>query len=341
MDSLPSEIWFQIFGIACSDSGQTYSALSLVCKWSHELVEPFKFSAISIKGSKSILRFLYLLESDRIQADATRHLLLASDNPRLNPASTVFRNSDPYWEEMVVKGWIHTLAAPSSKWKFEITLDHVDAAIWRIIKILGPTLVTLSLHFTFLTRSSLFPDIELPQLEQLHLYGPYLSSSASHPVFPRLTHLHLSSPHTHHALARHVNRQTPNLTRIYMSERSCSFKTLKNSLGIVSGDPPAPCGEVFHDNLATIMLEVEDGSESFLTDDSAANDLAASEKRPTARLVSVKRWADWAKLLTGHDIEIVPRAVGKWDTIAAAVLDWEEAVGAYVGLSKKSWRIPN
>ncbi|KAJ3501090.1 hypothetical protein NLJ89_g9496 [Agrocybe chaxingu] len=56
-DRLPSEVWMQIFALACLDSGITGRHLSLVCHDFHHCSKPYKLQSIALTRGKHIISF--------------------------------------------------------------------------------------------------------------------------------------------------------------------------------------------------------------------------------------------------------------------------------------------
>ncbi|KAI0745685.1 hypothetical protein C8Q76DRAFT_639539 [Earliella scabrosa] len=81
MKSLPLEIWQRIFALACTDGGQTGTALALVSRFFHAASHPIRFLSLSLYSLRHIEQFLsYLRKHATSRCHLTpkvKHLLLA------------------------------------------------------------------------------------------------------------------------------------------------------------------------------------------------------------------------------------------------------------------------
>ena len=337
MSVFPPELWLKIFPLACTDGGGTGRALRLVSSAFRDLVHPFALQSLAVQGPKQILRFEYMLEHSPAAQGAILYLYLSSEHPRMASGSS-FRKTDTDWYVMVSTGWLDDLAPFGTAKPGAITVQHIENAVARIINLVGPTLVTLSLHFTFLTRPSLLPEASLPRLEQLLVYGNYRAlyrSSSNTPKLPSLWYLHISSPTRHpDEFIIELRHRAPALTHLFISEKCFAINRIASAMGTVDDTNltlPGP-RVLFPKSLTTIFLEVEEGvtrrAESI-------DDLATIDE--IDHIDHFRRWAGETGALTGLSIHIVPRYFQRWDDVAVAMKDWDERI-AFGTTTGKGWR---
>lgn len=217
MDSVPTEIWEHVVHFACSDNGFTGRALSLVCREMHAIVEPYKLRSISIVGGAQIVKFSEFLASisttaaaaPRMAPQTTIHnLFIGITNPRLFPPLTT--SSD-----LLLRSALNSLSllndpsmpSPTTPPTFgsRQTLRGealiIVKAVYRILRLVAPTLHTLHLHFTFETLSSTPFPFPMPRLSELTVYGPLLNSHTGNisstisllTIFPSLKRLRMGN----------------------------------------------------------------------------------------------------------------------------------------------------
>ncbi|KAL0065231.1 hypothetical protein AAF712_007742 [Marasmius tenuissimus] len=377
MNPFPAEIWIQIFSVACLDTGRTAESLSLVCKASHELVQQFKYQSLALLRPNDLVRFsmhlvrtdlslrplkhLFIaLESLRIDGHGSRELLASPKNytdqdelctylESLNP----FSKPDEDFELSTgsppsIHRSCNVLEDPLySELEYErICLQerHIQKALFLTLNLSSPTLVTLSIHLTFLTRRHLLPSYTFPHLEDLTIYGPCSPTATElegldgprwsqglvtvYPSYPALKRLHLSQTYILSvSLARELLVHAPRLTHLYIHLRSFSFDRLVTSLGLNrpqisqanSNGATAGAGNQlseitegkFPRGLRTFYFEVDSG------------ELRREELAGTNRFLSR---AEEISMLSGANVMVCSRPAGKWADIGSGLVDWEERI---------------
>ncbi|KAI0087109.1 hypothetical protein BDY19DRAFT_893577, partial [Irpex rosettiformis] len=78
-EHLPTELWSQIFTMACVDGGNTACALSEVSRYARAIVLPFQLHNVALVGPAKIIKFAALLKSRRHESNhrRVRHLFLS------------------------------------------------------------------------------------------------------------------------------------------------------------------------------------------------------------------------------------------------------------------------
>lgn len=76
-DQIPTEIWSEIFGHACTDDGTTGRSLSLVSSTFSEISRRFKYQSISIKRTKHVLHLAEILSAAPENDRKVKYLFIA------------------------------------------------------------------------------------------------------------------------------------------------------------------------------------------------------------------------------------------------------------------------
>lgn len=268
-----------------------------------------------------------------------KHLFLASGHPKQGADSELkssrLARGDSDWDD--IKHWqfvankLHSANADG----LEINVALIDDAVARILRVLSPTLITLSLHCIFLFRPSLFPRIALPALKQLFLYGPYGCSLYNiAPATPCLDYLYLSSPLPHFpSLVEDINANCPALSGLHITENTFGIKRIESALGI-SRRASAWVSPAVHESAArfpaslrAIFIGVEPNRS--LSQSTSVSPVSTSTGR---RMETLAEWAVETSSSTGVSIHVVPEDSYQLDDIQVASLEWENAVIQHLGL---------
>ena len=371
MNPFPAEIWIQIFSIACLDTGRTAESLSLVCKSSHKLVSQFKYQSLALLRPNALVRFsMHLVHTDlslrpmehlfiafeslRIDGHGSRELLssvrkytdqdeLCAYLESLNPFSKSMGDSASSTEgEPFICGPDNALGdLMGSKCEREricIQERHIQKALFLTLSLSSATLVTLSIHLTFLTRRHLLPAYAFPHLTDLTIFGPCSpnatelegldgqewSQGVVYPSYPALKRLHLSQTYMLSVpLAREILVHAPRLTHLYVHLRSFSLERLAFSLGSHQRQSPNGNGVIGNNQSSEITEGTFPRSLRNFYFEADANELRGEQPGVRNRFL---RRAEEISLLTGKNVIICSRPPGKWADIGSALSDWEERI---------------
>ncbi|KAI0343473.1 hypothetical protein BDW22DRAFT_1173864 [Trametopsis cervina] len=166
-DRFPTEIWTQIFHMACLDGDNTACAISEVSHYLRAIILPFQLDNVALVGPTKLVLFSELLHKREAEPAIrrVRHLFLSrgSNIPTVSKAA-------------------------------------YDAALGHILRTTAPDLITLT---STLHQMGLGPEsvlcIPFPKLEELTIHAHFLTPSLPpsgvrlQPSFPALTHLHILS----------------------------------------------------------------------------------------------------------------------------------------------------
>ncbi|KAJ7982924.1 hypothetical protein DFH06DRAFT_1171936 [Mycena polygramma] len=173
MDSIPSELWTDVFAFACTDDGYTGRALSRVSRAVHVTSKPLKYQSLCVVGLDQLLKLLAVLSELSPGERKTKYLFVAG----LDTAGDLDCSAE-------MRRIFH--ADPGT---------HLgEQALYRLLDLVSPRLLTLHLHHTSALRQSLLPDVDLPVLRELTLHGPFRSLPAvlpPHRSFPALRRLYI------------------------------------------------------------------------------------------------------------------------------------------------------
>jgi hypothetical protein len=254
MDRFPPEILSQIFSFACTDGGYTGRSLSIVSKYVHKTSKPYKYNSIRLYDVRSAAAFASFLEKSSPDiVHSILHLFVCNcgqnpddqDMPYLPKASgtTSLRSR-------VSSGVSHLIPGRKRRQRRQMITESVDdlcrdgltiSAIIRVLKLVAPTLQTLTI--CFVSRSYTLPFLEhasphphfprLPVLTELTVsYRAPLDSRFNYHFFccptsaaslPSLRRLDISAQAVDHHLPQtiftHIAAIAPSLTHLCLSSR--------------------------------------------------------------------------------------------------------------------------
>ncbi|KAJ6629519.1 hypothetical protein B0H10DRAFT_1987531 [Mycena sp. CBHHK59/15] len=291
METLPFEIWGDIFSFACTDDGSTGRSLSAVSRAVHSISKPLKYQSICVVGPTRLLKLLGVLSALSSDTRRVRYLFIAG----------------PFDFEGGSDG-VETLHADSMMAEFRPSQESTDNTLSQILNLVSSTLFALHLHHTATARPSLLIEIELPALSELALHGPFVSSgSPSETVFPSLRKIHLAhfTFHPTNFLAQIVHA-APRLTHLRVPQRSFSMYDIQVALGILQ--PTVSPSDVTRlpRNLKKLVIE-KDPIPNFL--DSWASNIRRKQfmqklqkiVRSDARVALVDGHYDWISVAQARD----------------------------------------
>lgn len=246
MERLPVEVWTQVFAYACAD-GRTGHSLSLLCKDARDISNPYKLAALSIIGAKQLIRANRMLQATPVLLRNVHWLFMAFENPRLSRCEVeadALRDGDNVsvnFSSLSVDSELHINTEHSIKCTrmTRITPTAVEYAVHCILSLLAPGLYTVHMHFTFLTRHTLFlPPLKVcfPSLIDVALYGRFRSPQMPQPkVYPSLRRLRISHPNILHFLCELI-ASAPRLAHLHILQRSATVADLEKALDL---SPPS------------------------------------------------------------------------------------------------------
>ncbi|KAJ6561219.1 hypothetical protein DFH09DRAFT_1083182 [Mycena vulgaris] len=228
METVPPEIWTEVFAFACTDDGYTGRALSTVSRAS---------------GPNQLLKLLAVLSELSPGAREVKYLFIAC------------------WDESKDEGpegstEIHRrLYADPSR-------DITEQALCRILHLVAPSLLALHIHQTTSCRQSLLLDIDLPVLAELTLHGPFKTTQATDlrpcALFPSLRRIHIQHSTYHPSyFLQHIVHAAPLLTHLRVPQRSFSPYEIQVALGILRPTTSAPEVAYLPNSLEELVIEVD------------------------------------------------------------------------------------
>ncbi|ESK96391.1 hypothetical protein Moror_7051 [Moniliophthora roreri MCA 2997] len=198
MEALPHEILSLICSLACTDAGETFKCLRLVCKKFHDICIPLRYQTISICTSEgaAFLSSRLLATPSHLRRIYHLHITLPSSE-----AKDLYRDVKNIFEVL-------QLSAPTVE---TLTFSCPNAAvsstvIARLFRLRFPRLEELALYGLYP-----LPDarIYMPRLDRLHLSGNRSPSGLFQwgrlkEAFPSLTHLRVSGISSTEAFCREL-----------------------------------------------------------------------------------------------------------------------------------------
>lgn len=250
METIPPEIWFQVFALACSDDGFTGRALSLASRSIHLLSRPFKYQSIGITGPHQLLKSLEVLSSLPPGVRKVKYLFIGGlDDPRgaMN---------------------VHAYTEHSS--------NIIETALLQILQLLASNLLALNVHCTSLYRPSLLPEIDFPVLRELTLHGPFKPPQAICPptVFPSLRRIHIHHFGFHPAnFLQHIVQSAPMLRHLHVPQNSFTPYDIQVALGFLEPGTTDSAPVYLPDSLEELVIELFPPNPA----ESCARDIRASQ----------------------------------------------------------------
>jgi hypothetical protein len=179
LNLLPPEICSQIFAFACTDGGYTGRALSAMSQNIREISGPYKFQSIALHNAHQTSSFASILSRTPPHLCGVTHLFVSNDDFILDEtefhSGGTMRNSSRRRISSILSDLVTNLAKHLPK-SVKPIKDHdrdIIEALLKILRIIAPTLRTLSISF-----------------ECRWIYMPLLDSNGtSFPDLPSLTEL--------------------------------------------------------------------------------------------------------------------------------------------------------
>ncbi|KAJ7782324.1 hypothetical protein DFH07DRAFT_909123 [Mycena maculata] len=222
MDTIPPEIWTEVFSFACTDDGSTGRALSTVSRVVHITSRPVKYQSLCVVGPKQLLKLSAVLSALPPSARKVKYLFVAD-------GSKDYADPDDSAE------------AHRQLFEYDPSKDVAEQALFHwILDLVSSSLVALHIHCTKIHRRSLLPEIELPVLSDLTLHGPCTSHSPA-PTGPpnRVLFPSLRSMHIYHfaycpsKFLEQILETAPSLEHLHVPQRSFSPYEIQVALGIL------------------------------------------------------------------------------------------------------------
>lgn len=184
----PTELWTYIFFYACMDDGSTGRSLSSVSKFFNEASKFAKYQSVALRGLSQTIQFASLIEELPEIHRGVCHLFVTNEHPYATFESS--EDSSPTLTSTLSSLLSNLVPGTRNKRKQleskidrrkQIIQEAVDQnsatyeslmhdAVYRILAIIAPTLLTLSFAFEFNFGDPKIPS--LPVLTELNLrYG--------------------------------------------------------------------------------------------------------------------------------------------------------------------------
>ncbi|KAM5541396.1 hypothetical protein V8D89_004950 [Ganoderma adspersum] len=175
MEACPNEIVSLIFPDACTDDGLTGPSLSLVSRHIHDTSRRYALQSVALHGSHQLSAFASLLNNANVEDRDVHHLYLSDRRKVWTEYFPGQDNCKERWLTERVAEYYH-VNSPLRK--------CFSSAIWHILKVVAPTLRTLTLLlFDRYDEPSLSNAISLPKLRELTIHG----SNITHTVQSELS----------------------------------------------------------------------------------------------------------------------------------------------------------
>jgi hypothetical protein len=241
METTPPEIWTEVFAFACTDGGYTGRALSMVSRDVHLISKPLKYQSVCVVGPKQLLKLLAVLSELSPGARGVKSLFVAA----LDESKDVEDGSTERHRRF---------QAHSGR-------DVAEQALCRILHLVSPSLLTLHIHRTTISRPSLLVEMDLPVLANLTLHGPFKSThpaSVRPRTFPSLRKINIYHFAYHpEKFLQHILHAAPLLTHLRVPQSSFSPYAIQVALGILESTEPAPEMGCLANNLQKLVIEVD------------------------------------------------------------------------------------
>ncbi|KAJ6554583.1 hypothetical protein B0H19DRAFT_1154124 [Mycena capillaripes] len=235
METIPPEIWNEIFYFSCTDDGYTGRALSAVSRAVHLTSKPFKYQSLCITGLNPLLKLLDVLSKLSSGQRKVRYLFIGS----LDDFDGADERISPRF-----------LADP---------IQDADQALCRILCLVSPSLLVLHIHRTTIARQSLFPEIPFPALTELVLHGPFRSlPPTSLRPFPRLRIIHIAhSSFYPQKFLQQIVHAAPLLTHLRVPQSSFPPYDIQVALGLLRPVQSASEPVYLPSSLERLVIEAE------------------------------------------------------------------------------------
>ncbi|KIM92125.1 hypothetical protein PILCRDRAFT_112743 [Piloderma croceum F 1598] len=160
LERCPPELARHIFQLACTDTGYTGRSLSLVSRYIHATSKPVKLRCICVRGLRQMEAFATILENTAPEFRRVRDLCITDHRKRL------FAVEGEIITEEVVKE-MPIMVTEDAKVKVTDLEDVRSDALRRIISMVAPSIVTLSIYFAVCARAHCKIPFPLPRLVEL------------------------------------------------------------------------------------------------------------------------------------------------------------------------------
>ncbi|KAJ6508103.1 hypothetical protein DFH09DRAFT_276192 [Mycena vulgaris] len=240
METVPPEIWTEVFAFACTDDGSTGRALSTVSRTVHLISKPLKYQSICVVSPNQLLRLLTALAALSPSARKIKYLFANLDRSKDSGGNTeIHRDAH---------------ADPST--------DITEEALFQILHLASSSLRALHIYHTKIHRQSLLLEMDLPVLSELTLHGPFKAADLAH-LRPRALFPSLRKMHIHHFAYHPTNflnqiaRAAPLLTHLRVPQRSFSLYDIQVALGILQPAVSSPDAAQLPGKLEKLVIELE------------------------------------------------------------------------------------
>ncbi|KAJ7733544.1 hypothetical protein DFH07DRAFT_845457 [Mycena maculata] len=297
MDIMPSEIWTDVFALACTDDGYTGRALSTVSRAVHLISKPLKYQSICVVGHNQLLKLSIVLESDLSSGGRkVKYLFVASlDEPK-------------------------DFDAPNGRTEIRRRFHpnpNRDEALYRILRLVSSSLLTLHIHRTAISRQSALLEMDLPVLTELTLHGPFKPPQPTI-LRPRTSFPSLRRIYIHHFAYRPAKflqvivHAAPLLTHLRVPQ--CSFTPYDIQVALGMLQPAESASDVVYlpRSLEKLVIEVDPVTSSL--DSWASN---ARAKQFLWKLQKISDSDDRVCLVDGRS---------RWISVEQAKEEWLEDV---------------
>ncbi|GJE99626.1 hypothetical protein PsYK624_158970 [Phanerochaete sordida] len=191
MDLFPIELWLQIAPLACTDGGYTARSLQLVSRQMRDVVEPTRFTSVSLTTERQLLALSRFLPRDEQETSprpsiCIRYLLVAVRVP-------YWGNSDAEEKERRMR---------------------LHEALRSLLTTAAPTVQALTLFNSCL--DIIGSDVTFPLLEDLCI-GRFNACAGDFPLLPSLRRLHISQEDCWGTFWPQLTQLAPPLTHIRLT----------------------------------------------------------------------------------------------------------------------------
>ncbi|KAJ7629995.1 hypothetical protein DFH06DRAFT_1224558 [Mycena polygramma] len=242
MNTIPLELWTEVFAFSCTDDGSTGRALSTVSRAVHLTSKPVKYQSLCVVGLPQLLQLLAILSNLSPGERKIKYLFIAclDDSER-------------------------TEGPPDARHPRDVS----ERALCQLLNLVSSSLVALHIHRTESLRPSiLLPvDISLPALTELTLHGPFQSLQPPcpppHEVLPSLRRLHICHCSFYPAkFLQHIVHAAPQLKHLRVPQSSFPPFDIQVALGMLRPALSAPDPVYLPSSLEKLVIEVDPASSS-------------------------------------------------------------------------------
>ncbi|KAJ7162054.1 hypothetical protein C8R46DRAFT_1353086 [Mycena filopes] len=265
VDTIPPEIWSEIFSFACTDDGSTGRALSAVSRAVHALSRASKYQSLCVLGPNQLVKLCGVLSALSACARKVKYLFVAG----LDDCAEVGLQAE------------HGGAQTTRQFYVDTKTDAVERALDEMLRLLAPSLVALHIHRTKKNRECVLLNIEFPVLSELALHGPFRSTTLRPErecLFPSLRRVRIQH-FVHHPtqFLEQIVHAAPSITHLHVPQRSFSPYEIQVALGILQ-PRLSPSSELTElpVSLQRLVIELEPVPSSL---DSWASDIRGEQYR--------------------------------------------------------------